>query len=633
MASSAAGLSFPVQMVVYALALGMLIYVLVAPTLKAKADDHGGHDGHGAHAGVMRTIAYSVVSAGSLAFLMHMMKQPIILGYLLGGALIGPIGLRIITKDVEIHAISEIGLVFLLFMIGLELNVAEMMQQSKQVIFTGGLQFPTCMAMHVGLFQLLGLAGLSVGSSQFAVLYMSACCALSSSMIVVKLLQNKQETDTHAGKITIGILHFQGLWAIAFLAMQPNLANPHAMGILRSVAMMGLLVAMSFAFSRLILPPVLKSASAATELMLVLSLTWCFFVCCCALLDWVNLSMELAALIAGMSMASFPFSAELNGKIKYIRDFFTTLYFVALGMQIPMPTFYTIGMALVVCAIVTLGRWVGVFCTLYCMEAGARPSTLACINLTQISEFALVIAALGKTLDHIGDDTMTILIWSFCMLAASAGYLIGYNDKIYNYFAHMSGMNADRRRSLAPSTGVMSEVSSIDPSERTIVMLGCFTVGWELIDELERRRPEMLKQMVVVDFNSQLKDKFEEKGIAFMYGDISNPESLGQHENAQLVISTVPDAVLRGVTNMDLVTVAKKVWPDCQTIAVAQSVADASQIYEVGADYVLMISQLGAERLAEMLLTAPDSMDLADAFLKLEGSDNPHLRRTTMEEV
>merc|ERR1740123_2513865 len=157
-------------------------------------------------------------------------------------------------------------------------------------------------------------------------------------MIVAKLLGEKMELDSKPGRLTVGILIFQDIWAIVVLAIQPNLANPEIFGILRTFGMIGVLIAIALAYAKFVMPGLLYHTSQNLELMLVLSLAWCFFICCTAVLPFIGLSMELASLIAGVSLASFPYSAEFNGKIKYIRDFFITLFFAALGMQIPTPT-------------------------------------------------------------------------------------------------------------------------------------------------------------------------------------------------------------------------------------------------------------------------------------------------------
>jgi len=646
MESSVASLDLPLQILVYSLAVALLIFVLVAPTFSHQSDHSDGH----AH--VMRTIAYSVLSAGSCAYLFHMLGQPILLGYIFGGAFIGPFGLAVISCQDEIHMISELGLIFLLFMIGLELDLNALCNMGKEVVFAGALQFPACTCAHYAIFQALATIGLTVGTGHHCLLYMSACCALSSTMIVGKKLQAKQELDSRAGQVTLGILLFQDLWAIVFLALQPNLSHVSIEGVLRTSGMMALLVGIAFVYSKWILPPVLKSASATTELMLVLAMTWCFFVCSVALLHWVDLSMELGALIAGMSMASFPYSLELISKIKYIRDFFITLYFVALGMQIPVPTVHVIGMALVACAVILVIRWLGVFCTLYCISAGERPSILATINLSNMSEVSLVIAALGASMHHIEVDTMIILIWTFSILALMSSFLIGHNTHIYNFLAQMSGMNGSttpRRTSRArrgsddqqwteEDLAAVEEDSDsavdMDPTQRNIIMLGCFTVGWELILELEKKRPELLRRMAVIDFNSQNRAKFESKGIAFTYGDISMPDVIAYHESATLIVSTVPDAILSGTCNAELVETAKEVFPNSQIMAIASNVDDAEVIYEAGADYVLMITKLGAERIADILVRVPvETLNLDSSLKELKGSDNPHIRRLSMQKA
>jgi voltage-gated potassium channel Kch len=155
-----------------------------------------------------------------------------------------------------------------------------------------------------------------------------------------------------------------------------------------------------------------------------------------------------------------------------------------------------------------------------------------------------------------------------------------------------------------------------------------------LILELEKKRPEMLQRMAVIDFNSQNREKFESKGIAFSYGDISMPDVIAYHESATLIVSTVPDAILSGTSNAQLVETAKEVFPNSQVMAIASNVDDADVIYEAGADYVLMITKLGAERIAEILVRVPvDTLNLDSSLKELKGSDNPHIRRLSMQKA
>merc|ERR1719163_736202 len=129
--------------------------------------------------------------------------------------------------------------------------------------------------------------------------------------------------------------------------------------------MIALLIGVSLAYAKFVMPAVFMVSSKSVELMLIVSLAWCFFMCCFATLPFIGLSMELAALISGVALATFPYSAEFNGKIKYIRDFFITLFFVGLGMQIPVPSLDAIAKALVVAVTVLIFRWLGIFCVVW----------------------------------------------------------------------------------------------------------------------------------------------------------------------------------------------------------------------------------------------------------------------------
>merc|ERR1712054_106210 len=149
----------------------------------------------------------------------------------------------------------------------------------------------------------------------------------------------------------------------------------------------------------------------------------------------IGLSMELAALISGIALATFPYSAEFNGKIKYIRDFFITLYFVDLGVQIPPPSVEAIGMALLIAFTVLSCRWVGICGVAWAAGGGKRLACLATINLSQISEFALVICSLGLKYGDVKEDTLAILIYTFAILGIASQYFIGYNYKIYRYIS------------------------------------------------------------------------------------------------------------------------------------------------------------------------------------------------------
>eukprot|EP00443_Scrippsiella_acuminata_P048474 CAMPEP_0115264392 /NCGR_PEP_ID=MMETSP0270-20121206/50405_1 /TAXON_ID=71861 /ORGANISM="Scrippsiella trochoidea, Strain CCMP3099" /LENGTH=781 /DNA_ID=CAMNT_0002680409 /DNA_START=152 /DNA_END=2497 /DNA_ORIENTATION=- len=607
------------QAIIYLAALGGVVFVLVARAThlgdetsgSASASASGAQDeaaeAHARRLGggasqLMIQIASCIASAGLLAFAMNIFKLPLILGYLLGGVLVGPIGLDIVHSQADIAELSSLGLVFLLFMIGLELDVSELLKMGKVVLTTGLLQFPLCASLMYGIFVGFEALGVSWGSGMYAALYVGMPCGISSTMIVVKLLSEQADMDTAPGRLTIGILIFQDIWAIVVLAIQPDLADPQVLGILKTFLMIAGLTLVALAYAKFVMPAVFVFASKSIELMLIIALAWCFFMCSLATLPFVGLSMELAALISGVALATFPYSAEFNGKIKYIRDFFITLFFVGLGMQIPTPSLGAIMKAVLVAIFAMAARWIGIFSVVWMLGGGSRLAAVSTINLSQISEFALVICSLGMSYGHIDEETLTILIWTFSILAVASSYLIGSNYAIYGMLSNI------RRRIVGTKAQVIGDRLGMDDEgddhvDRNIVILGFHKIAAMLIAHFEHHNPHLLAKLHVIDFHESIMPELRKRGVTCAYGDISSPDVLehAHHGEVRLVISSISDSQLRGVTNLRLLQISKQVWPQADVIVSADTPKQAHLLYDHGADYVLRTAKLCAERLHELI--------------------------------
>ncbi|HEY3583252.1 MAG TPA: cation:proton antiporter, partial [Casimicrobiaceae bacterium] len=372
---------------------------------------------------LLTSIGLCIAVAAALAFVAHRLRQPLLLAYLLAGVVIGPrIGLGLISDEGDIQTVVEIGLILLLFMIGLELDLRKLVSAGRAVIVTGALQVPLCVVLGLGFFAAIGFP---IVAGDFRALYLSVCLSLSSTMIVVKLLYDKFELDTLPGRITLGVLIFQDIFAIIALGIQPNLANPEIGKVLVSLAGGAALVGAAFLISKYLLPPLFRSVAKLPELVLIGSLAWCFVVCAAA--SAAGLSREMGALIAGISISTFPYNLDVVAKVVSIRDFFVTLFFVALGMQIPMPTAHLFGMAALASLFLVASRFVVVFPILRALGLGHRASLLPAINLAQMSEFAMVIAAIGLGYQHIDRSTVSLLILVFAFTSVASTYLIGYS--------------------------------------------------------------------------------------------------------------------------------------------------------------------------------------------------------------
>lgn len=552
------------------------------------ADPSAGH----AVGDLLNNIGLCVIVAAVLAFIANKLKQPALLAYLLAGVLIGPeIGFRLITDHGTIEVISEIGLVLLLFIIGLEMDLKKLRASGKPVISTGVTQFLFCVALGIPFFLLLGfrIGDANAFGGEFGLFYMAVAAAISSTMIVVKLLYDKFELDTLPGRITLGILVFQDLWAIIVLALQPNLRNPRITPLAASFGKGILLVAASLLVSRYVLPRLFRSVAKIPELVLIMALAWCFLICAAA--SYSGLSKEMGALIAGVALSTFPYSLDVIAKVISIRDFFVTLFFVALGMKIPMPTATILGLAAVTSVFLIASRLLSIFPVLYLMRYGHRVSLIPAINLSQISEFSLVVASLGLAFGHINNQTVSLIIFVFVITSTTSTYMISYNHQLFRVFGR--ALSALRLKDLA--AGGQGAGESPQSSPKPVVFLGFFREASSIIHEFElssseNSRHSLLDDILIIDFNPVVYSELKRRGIECVYGDVAHMETLhhAKIHHAELVISTIPDQILKGTDNERLLKKIRQLCPHAKAIVTADSPQKALELYNRGADFVFI---------------------------------------------
>lgn len=570
-------------------ALSVFFILLSKPVL---ASGDGG-------SGLVSAVGIAIIAATVMSFLGHMMRQPLLLAYIAAGVLIGPnIGLGLVADPKNIETISHIGLILLLFLIGLEIDIKKLKEAGRSLVATGLFQFLLCVLLGLGFFYLLGF---TVGGGRYDLVYLAACCALSSTAIVVKLLYGKFEIDTLAGRITLGVLVFQDIWAIILLGIQPNLANPKILMILFSFFKGGVLVVFAFLLSKYLLPRLFRKVSRIPELVLVASLGWCFFIC--GLAGYLGLSLEMGALIAGISISTFPYNLDVMARVVNIRDFFVTLFFVALGMQIPNPMGNpgVMAMAGIVSAFLIVSRFLAVYPVLYFLGNGNRVSLLTSINLSQISEFSLVITALGMRAGHIGQDVMSLVIFVFVITSVVSTYMINYSDALQRALAFVL------TRVGLKDIGSHEEEAR-EGAGREIVLLGFHRNASSLISEIMDTDGGVLPgdvrdRIMVVDFNPEVHSSLQSLGIKVVYGDVGHLDTLHHAglEKAKLVISTVPDSILVGTDNLKFIRHIRRMNPGARIIVTAESVQRALKMYAEGADYVFLPRIITARHLVTMM--------------------------------
>ena len=550
--------------------------------------------------GLLSAIGICIAAAALLALVGWRFRQPLILAYLVTGVVIGPHGpLGWVTDQASIASVAEIGLILLLFIIGLEIDVKKLASAGPAVLLTGALQVPICIGLGLGFFYLIGIRNTG---GNYALIYLAACMSLSSTLVVVKLLNDKYELDTLPGRITLGVLVIQDMWAVAMLAVQPNLLNPNLLPLAFSLWRGALLVVGGFAISKYILPHLFRAVAKAPELVLVSALAWCFFLAGAA--SVIGLSREMGALIAGVSLSTFPYNLDVMAKAVSLRDFFVTLFFVALGMQIEIPSLHVVEIALAASAFVIVSR-LSVVPILYALKLGHRASLLPAINLAQVSEFSIVIASLGRTLrvPQIDSDVLTIVIITFAITSVVSTYMINSSHAVQRVLS--KGLKLLHVRDLDVGEAAPARKEARD---ETVVFLGFFRDASSILFELENAGSAvegqvLLDKVLVIDFNPKVMAELRRRGISSVYGDIAHADTLRHAgiEEAELVVCSITDDVLRGTSNLRMLRNARATCPKAKVMLTTEHIPQALELYAAGADFVYIPRLHSAPEIARIL--------------------------------
>lgn len=541
---------------------------------------------------IIPEIGISILAATVLGFIFQSLRQPAILGYLVAGALIGPaIGFGLVTEPANIKVISEIGLILLLFIIGLELNPVSLLSSGRQLVYAGLGQFIFCVMIGIGFFSLIGYG---LGKGNIDALYLALFCSLSSTAIVVKLLYDKFELDTFPGRMSLGILIFQDIWAILVLALQPNFLNPDILIAVMAIGKSLVLLAIGFLLSRYLLKWVFEKIAKTPEMVVGMAIAWCVLMA--GIGSWIGLSMEMGALIAGVAISSFPYGVHIIAKVLPMRDSFLTLFFLSIGMTIPMPTIPIIMQALIVVLFVILSRFLTVYPILSLSGSGRRTAVITSLNLAQISEFSLVIASIGLEYGHIKESLVSMTIYAMAITSVLSSYFINGNHQIYLVVNRL----LDR---IGFRTGKEVDASAGEEEDHPIVFLGFHRGANAVTESLEHCVPDLLKKILVIDFNLEVLKALQSRGIKGVFGDISSMDTLhhAHVEKAKIILATIPDMLLKGTSNAELVRTCRALAPNAMIVATADSVDQSDTLKSVGANEVILPYSLIGDRVSRIV--------------------------------
>lgn len=518
-------------------------------------------------------VGVAVAAATVLAVAFNMLKQPTILGFIVAGLLIGPV-LGIVKDTAVIANFSEIGIALLLFIVGIELDLKRVKQLGFSPIF-------------VGLFQVLATTIISyflattVGFSPLQAIYVGLIVAFSSTMVVVKLLSDKNELDSLHGELVLGILIVQDLlavFAMAFLATVSSF-TPAALSL---VIGKGVVLILSAILAAYVLNKVIKYAVTSKELLFIFALSACMlFAAWAAFLDY---SLAVGAFIAGIILGNTQYNYEVAGKVKPLRDFFLTLFFVSLGMQLTFSNFQGLFLKTAAAALMVVAlKPVITFIITKAFRFGNRTAVLSSLQLGQVSEFSLIIVASGVALGHVSSQFFSITALLTMATFALTAYVIKFDNAIFGV--------------ISPFVRVFERLSSKEKRLNNvaakpkghIIVFGVYKMGVRVIKLLRKKK----QRIVVVDYNPEKIRGLMEEGVSCVCSDMGNwdIDKMLEYRAAKAIISTVRDKD----NNLALIGRIRSSGSKAPIIVAAYSEEEAFELYKKGADYVVLPDQMAGE--------------------------------------
>lgn len=509
-------------------------------------------------------LAIILVLAVVVGTIMQALRQPLIIGHIATGIIVAVTGL--VTAGDAIESFAHIGIVLLLFLVGLNLSPQTIKETGKVATITGLGQVVFTSVVGFLIAQALGFSVIESA-------YLALGLTFSSTIIISKLLSDKGDLQTLYGRIAIGFLIIQDIVAIIVLMALTGLGT----GFLADLSYV-IIAGIALVF---LLRHITGYMARSQELLLLFSVALCVAVA--GAFQLIGLSLEAGALIAGMALSASRFRHEIAARLKPLRDFFILMFFIVLGAQMDFSAigglvvpaiifsiFILIGNPLIVMGLMA---WLG-----YPKKAGFQ----AGLTVAQISEFSLILVALGVTLGHVSPELLSLATIVGVVTIAASTYLILYAEKIYPYVRRFL---FERKHAKHYS----------DERKHEILLFGCNRLGFGILRTFNRLKQRFL----VVDYNPKVIKRLEHQGVDARFGDAEDLELLEDlaHENIKMVISTVT----RLETNLLLLNTVHEANPHVIFAVVASTTDDALALYEAGASYVVLPHQIGGDHMGTLI--------------------------------
>jgi Kef-type K+ transport system membrane component KefB len=534
---------------------------------------------------IIRDLGLIVVVGAVCLIVGRRLRTPSIVSYIVAGLLLGP-GTGLIAASEAVDLIAEVGIALLLFLVGLELSLARIRDVGKVAVVAGLGQVVFTAAGGLVLAMLLGFGGLES-------IFIATALTFSSTVVVVKLLDQKGELNALYGRIAVGIFLVQDLVVIVILTFLAGLgeaeqlqAGSMARGLAVAFVGMGALLGVALLSSRYILPRMFGWVAGAPEALFIWSLCWCFLFVLVA--EALNLSPEIGAFLAGVSLAQLPYTHELQRRVHPLMNFFIAVFFVSLGVQMQLGAalehlfsasalslFVLIGNPLIFMLIITR------------LGYGERPAFLTSVTVAQISEFSFIFAGVGLAAGLIAPEILSLITVVGLITIGVSSYMILYNHELYDWTRRVGLLRPFR----APArTEAEDEPGATELLRGHVIVVGMNQMGRRIAESLTARGETVL----AVDTDPR---KLRRLPCRTLLGNVEYPSVLEEAglEDAKLLVSALQ---IEGTNNL-LAYRARDAGVPAAIHAFDQSVVPTLE--RLSTEHLIRSKNLGVRRIAEQL--------------------------------
>jgi Kef-type K+ transport system membrane component KefB len=517
-------------------------------------------------------ISRLLVVATVVAGVMHLFRQPLIIGHIITGILVGPAVFDLVDSQQVVQLFSHMGIALLLFIIGLGLNPKIIREVGKIAVVTGLGQI-----LFTGVLAFLVASSLGLGTT--SAVYVAIAMAFSSTIIILKLLSDKRDTHRLYGKVATGFLLIQDIVAVSVLTVVSAFDQQQQLSaVLTKTLLAGVLFICAIVLTaRYVLPRLQNFLAQSQELLFLFSIGWGFGVA--AIADVIGFKIEIGALAAGIALANSSYAFEIASRMRPLRDFFIVLFFIVLGSELHLAS---IGAgawpALVLSIVILIGNPIIVMSIMGVLNFTRKTGFKAGLTVAQVSEFSLILIILARDNGHISDQIVAMLTMVAMITIACSTYLIMYSDTVYEWLAPW--LKIFERKNVRSEPDVAEEYD--------VIIFGFKSGSRSFLSGFQK----LGQRHLVVDHSPEVVDTLNREGVDAVYGDGNDTEFLEDLplEKAKMIVITATDFTV----NATIVSHVMHRHSDVLVVAKAEESHEAQELYDMGASYVMMPHYLGS---------------------------------------